>query len=150
MTEHHGQMSSKTSAEGVAGNATKRSVGESAPGSVADTATGTATDTATDTVTRDAAVIEAAGDEAAASPTPGDGPPTLEEVDDKAAPRSSLNLMQVISSVLAAGLGVQSSRNRERDFEQGRAGTFIVAGLIFTALFIGGVYTVVSLVLSGR
>jgi len=63
---------------------------------------------------------------------------------------SSLNPLQVVSSVLAAGLGVQSSRNRERDFRQGRAVTFIVAGLVFTALFIGGVYTVVSLVLAGR
>ncbi len=62
----------------------------------------------------------------------------------------SLNPFQVIGSVFAAGLGVQSSKNRERDFKQGRAGTFIAAGLIFTALFIGTVYTVVSLVLSNR
>jgi hypothetical protein len=58
--------------------------------------------------------------------------------------------IQVASSVLAAGLGVQSSRNRERDFKQGRAGVFIIAGLVFTALFVGGVYTVVTLVLSTR
>ena len=74
-----------------------------------------------------------------------------QRADGQEAPaRSSLKLLQVMGSVLAAGLGVQSSRNRERDFEQGRAGTFIVAGLVFTALFIGGVYTVVSLVLAGR
>lgn len=64
--------------------------------------------------------------------------------------RAALNPIQVISSVFAAGLGVQSSKNRERDFKQGRAGTFIVAGLLFTALFIGTVYTVVSMVLSSR
>jgi len=64
--------------------------------------------------------------------------------------RADLNLLQVVSSVLAAGLGVQSSRNRQRDFKQGRAGAFILAGLLFTALFIGGVYTVVSLVLAAR
>ena len=52
--------------------------------------------------------------------------------------------------MLAAGLGVQSSKNRERDFKQGRAGAFIAAGLIFTVLFVGTVYTVVQLVLSGR
>ncbi|WP_405269704.1 DUF2970 domain-containing protein [Congregibacter sp.] len=62
----------------------------------------------------------------------------------------SLNPLQVISSVFAAGLGVQSSKNRERDFQRGRAGTFIFAGLLFTALFIGTVYTVVSMVLSSR
>jgi len=53
----------------------------------------------------------------------------------------------VISSVLAAGLGVQSSKNRERDFKQGRAGVFIVAGIVFTLLFMGTVFTVVQLVL---
>ena len=65
-------------------------------------------------------------------------------------PPRKLNPFQVVLSVLAAGLGVQSSKNRERDFKQGRAGTFIAAGLIFTVLFIGAVYAVVQLVLSGR
>ena len=59
----------------------------------------------------------------------------------------SLNPLRVISSVLAAGLGVQSSKNRERDFKQGRAGVFIVAGIVFTLLFMGMVFTVVQLVL---
>ena len=58
-----------------------------------------------------------------------------------------LNLLQVISSVFAAGLGVQSSKNRQRDFKQGRFGVFIAAGIIFTLLFIGVVFTVVQLVL---
>ena len=65
-------------------------------------------------------------------------------------PVRKLNPLQVVLSVLAAGLGVQSSKNRERDFKQGRAGTFIAAGLIFTLLFIGTVYAVVQVVLSGR
>jgi hypothetical protein len=54
----------------------------------------------------------------------------------------------VISSVFAAGLGVQSSRNRERDFSQGRIGVFIAAGLIFTILFIVVVVAVVQIVVS--
>ncbi len=58
-----------------------------------------------------------------------------------------LGVLQVISSVFAAGLGVQSSRNRERDFKQGRVGVFIAAGIVFTLLFIGVVFTVVQLVL---
>ncbi|MDP5052789.1 MAG: DUF2970 domain-containing protein [Congregibacter sp.] len=61
-----------------------------------------------------------------------------------------MNALQLVTSVLAAGLGVQSSKNRERDFKQGRAGTFVIAGLIFTALFIGTVYTIVSMVLNSR
>lgn len=54
----------------------------------------------------------------------------------------------VVFSTLAAGFGVQSSRNRERDFNQGKAGPFIVAGLVFTVLFVAGVALVVNLVLS--
>lgn len=61
--------------------------------------------------------------------------------------QKSLNPFQVVASIFAAGLGIQSSRNRERDFKQGRAGVFIVAGIVFTLIFIGTVYTVVQLVL---
>ncbi|MDH5170819.1 MAG: DUF2970 domain-containing protein [Gammaproteobacteria bacterium] len=69
--------------------------------------------------------------------------------DPEATGKKGLNPLQVISSVLAASLGVQSSKNRERDFKQGRAGVFIAAGIIFTLLFIGTVFTVVQLVLKG-
>ncbi|WP_116364138.1 DUF2970 domain-containing protein [Parahaliea mediterranea] len=61
--------------------------------------------------------------------------------------KEKLSPWQVVSSVFAAGFGVQSSRNRERDFKQGRFGVFIAAGIIFTLLFMGTVYTVVQLVL---
>ena len=61
--------------------------------------------------------------------------------------KGSLSPMQVVTSVFAAGLGVQSSKNRERDFKQGRFGVFIAAGIVFTLLFIGSVYTVVQVVL---
>ena len=61
--------------------------------------------------------------------------------------KPSLNPFQVIGSVFAAGLGVQSSKNRERDFKQGKFGVFIAAGIIFTLLFIGTVFTIVQLVL---
>ena len=66
---------------------------------------------------------------------------------DKRKQRTDLNPLQVVASVFAAGLGVQSSKNRERDFKQGRAGIFIAAGIVFTLFFIGAVYTVVQLVL---
>ncbi len=61
----------------------------------------------------------------------------------------SLNPLQVISSVFAAGLGVQSSKNRERDFKQGRAGVFIAAGVIFTLGFIAVMVVIVQLVIKG-
>ncbi|MDJ0879361.1 MAG: DUF2970 domain-containing protein [Halieaceae bacterium] len=65
-------------------------------------------------------------------------------------PQKRLNPFQVIGSVIAAAFGVQSSRNRERDFSHGSFGPFIAAGIIFTILFIGALYLVVSTVLSGR
>jgi hypothetical protein len=63
--------------------------------------------------------------------------------------RGKLNPLQVAASVFAAGLGVQSSKNRERDFKQGRIGVFIAAGVVFTLLFVGTVFTIVQLVLKG-
>mgnify|MGYP001816353348 CR=1 FL=1 len=68
---------------------------------------------------------------------------------EEALGKKTLKPWQVISSVFAAGLGVQSSRNRERDFKQGRAGVFIAAGIIFTLMFIGLMFTILKLVLSG-
>ncbi len=69
------------------------------------------------------------------------------EDSENGAEKKRVNPLQVIGSVLAAGLGVQSSKNRERDFKQGRAGVYIAAGLIFTVLFIAALVTVVQLVL---
>lgn len=68
-----------------------------------------------------------------------------EKDDDK----KSLNLVQVVASVFAAGLGVQSSKNRERDFKQGRIGVFIAAGIIFTLGFIAVMVVIVQLVIKG-
>lgn len=41
-----------------------------------------------------------------------------------------------ILSVLAAFFGVQSGRNRERDFKHGKAVNFIILGLVMTAAFV--------------
>lgn len=63
--------------------------------------------------------------------------------------REGVSGLQVIQSTLAAALGVQSSKNRERDFAQGRASQFIVAGILFTAIFVGGMVLLVRAILSG-
>ena len=57
------------------------------------------------------------------------------------------SLWQVTKSVLAAGFGVQSNANRERDFKHGKASQFIILGLVFTILFILGVWGLVVLVM---
>lgn len=64
-------------------------------------------------------------------------------------PSEKLTLPQVVGSVLAAAFGVQSSRNRERDFTHGSARVFIMAGVVFTALSGLSLYAVVQLVLPG-
>ena len=53
---------------------------------------------------------------------------------------------RIIQSTFAAAIGVQSKKNRECDFEEGSAGTYIVAGIVFTALFIATMLTVVHVV----
>jgi hypothetical protein len=50
----------------------------------------------------------------------------------------------IVQSVLAAGIGVQSRANKERDFKHGKPLHFIVGGLIGTALFIAGVWLLVQ------
>lgn len=41
----------------------------------------------------------------------------------------------VLKSALAAAVGVQSSKNRERDFKHGKPAHFIVAGILLTLAF---------------
>ncbi len=60
---------------------------------------------------------------------------------------SKPTITQVIKSVLAAAIGVQSDENRQKDFEQGSLRTYIIAGLIFTVLFVVGLVFLVSTVL---
>ncbi len=61
---------------------------------------------------------------------------------------ASINPLQVIGSVFAAGLGVQSSKNRERDFKQGNFKVFVITGIVFTMLFIGALFAAVKIVLN--
>ena len=55
--------------------------------------------------------------------------------------------LQVIGSVISAAFGVQSSRNRERDFQHGRFRNYVIAALCFVVVFIGVVFSLVQMVL---
>lgn len=57
------------------------------------------------------------------------------------------SLWEVAKSVQAAFLGVQSSKNYERDFQHGKASQYIIIGLIGVAIFIGVIIGIVMLVL---
>tara|TARA_R110000764_G_scaffold85085_1_gene165745 strand:- start:191 stop:385 length:195 start_codon:yes stop_codon:yes gene_type:complete len=58
-----------------------------------------------------------------------------------------MRFRDTLMSVLAAALGVQSNRARERDFSQGKPSHFIILGVAFTGLFVLIVLGVVKLVL---
>jgi len=57
---------------------------------------------------------------------------------------SKPTITQVVKSVLAAFMGVQSEANRKRDFEHGSLSNYVVAGIIFTLLFVVAIILLVS------
>lgn len=59
-----------------------------------------------------------------------------------------LTLLQLVGSALAAAFGVQTSKNRERDFSRGKPIQFIIIGVVLTVLFVLVVAGVVNIVLS--
>jgi len=59
-----------------------------------------------------------------------------------------LSWLHLLQSVFAAALGVQSAKNRERDFKGGSPGVFIIAGLVFTAIFVGSLVLLVQWVVA--
>ncbi|VAW60064.1 hypothetical protein MNBD_GAMMA08-2881 [hydrothermal vent metagenome] len=61
--------------------------------------------------------------------------------------RAGTGFLNVLKSTIYAASGIQSKANRERDFEHGKPSTFIIAGIIFVALFILSIVGVVKLVL---
>ena len=63
--------------------------------------------------------------------------------------KSKVTLVSVFQSVVAAAIGVQSEKNRQRDFSHGKPVYFIIAGLVFLLVFIVTIIAVVQLVLPG-
>ncbi|MBE0435416.1 MAG: DUF2970 domain-containing protein [Methylomicrobium sp.] len=49
---------------------------------------------------------------------------------------SKPTILNVIKSVFAAAVGIQSDKNRQQDFEHGNLSTYIIVGIIFTVLFV--------------
>ncbi|WP_426139321.1 DUF2970 domain-containing protein [Pseudomonas sp. DWP3-1-2] len=54
---------------------------------------------------------------------------------------------QMLHSVMAAAFGVQSGKNRERDFTHGKPMHFVALGLLFTIIFAAALFGVVQLVM---
>jgi hypothetical protein len=60
---------------------------------------------------------------------------------------SKPTIIEIIKSVFSAAIGVQSDENRKKDFDQGSLSTYVIAGLIFTVLFVFFLIFLVSTVL---
>lgn len=67
--------------------------------------------------------------------------------EDKDSPRP-VSFWQVSVSIFASFFGVQSDKNRERDFVHGKPIHYITVGLISTVLFIVVLIGIVKLVLT--
>ena len=67
-------------------------------------------------------------------------------MDDKNDDRP-LSFREMLQSVLAAAFGVQSGKNRSRDFSRGKPSHFIILGVLFTAIFVLVLFGLVKLVL---
>jgi len=74
-----------------------------------------------------------------------DDAPATRNTDDGAPKKHSL--LDVLKSILWGALGVQSNKNREKDFQHGSLKMFLAAGVIFTVLFIMTVLAVVKFAL---
>lgn len=59
---------------------------------------------------------------------------------------ASNNFKETLKSVGAAFFGVQSDKNRERDFTQGKFSHFVIAGILAVVLFIVALISIVSFV----
>jgi hypothetical protein len=53
----------------------------------------------------------------------------------------------MVQSVVAAAFGVQSGKNRARDFTHGKPSHFVILGVLFTAIFALTLFGIVQLVL---
>jgi hypothetical protein len=59
----------------------------------------------------------------------------------------TISFWQLLSSTLAAFIGVQSNANRERDFKHGKISHFIAIGILFGITFVLTIVTVVKIVM---
>ena len=63
--------------------------------------------------------------------------------------KEPLTFWEVLGSTFAGAIGVQSFKNRKRDFTEGNIIHFIIAGILFTAVFTVAMILFVRFLLSG-
>ncbi|MFK8083549.1 MAG: DUF2970 domain-containing protein [Granulosicoccus sp.] len=83
------------------------------------------------------------------TPAPDSGDNPQQQTQDTAVKaQSGTGFWNVVQSVGAAMIGVQSRKNRERDFTQGKPIHFIIGGLVGTLLFLLVVWLLVQYLLA--
>lgn len=55
---------------------------------------------------------------------------------EKTEEKKKMSLFTLMGSVIAASFGVQTNKNRERDFEQGQFHHFVIGGIVFAVVFV--------------
>ncbi len=71
---------------------------------------------------------------------------TMAKADDESQQKAP-PLKSVIASVAAAFFGVQSDKNRKRDFTNGKFSHFVIVGLLGVVIFVATLVAIVNLVL---
>ncbi|USH02663.1 DUF2970 domain-containing protein [Grimontia kaedaensis] len=67
-------------------------------------------------------------------------------MDNEKPQQEKVGLLDVVKSVFAAMFGVQSDKNRQRDFQQSSMVPYIIVGFVFVAVFVLGLVGLVSLI----
>ncbi|MDB5982119.1 MAG: hypothetical protein JWQ69_3134 [Pseudomonas sp.] len=68
-------------------------------------------------------------------------------MDDDSSNNKPPTFWQMVQSVMAAAFGVQSGKNRARDFTHGKPSHFVILGILFTVVFALTLFGVVQLVM---
>jgi DUF2970 family protein len=71
----------------------------------------------------------------------------MSEIEDKQE-EETLALWEVFQGVIAMFIGVQSEKNRERQFKYGKAYQFIIVGIILTIIFVVHIILLVKFVMN--
>jgi hypothetical protein len=69
------------------------------------------------------------------------------KLEEDGSPDNKPTVASLIGSVLSAAVGIQTSKNHERDIKHGKASTFVIAGIIYAGLFVGAIVILVHVVL---
>ena len=72
----------------------------------------------------------------------------MNEVEKKQDEEETLALWEVFQGVIAMFIGVQSEKNRERQFKYGKLHQFIIVGIFITAIFIVHIILLVKFVMN--